>query len=109
MRRPGRFFIMSWMILTLALMLGAVLAPASQVRAAANWWWIVRYESQAPGGYVIKAGATSNGAKVRAGEQGISTSTRLKVYSYGSFVTAPKYSETGYLDVWNPSGFFQYQ
>ena len=109
MKRIRNILKKSSMILTLTVFLGAVLVPTSQVKAAANWWWITHSPSQAPGAYVCKAGATSNGAQVRAGEQGVSTSTRLWVYSYGGYVVAPAYSQTGYIDVWSESGFYQYK
>jgi hypothetical protein len=96
------------LLLGVTILLGAVLMPTSQVKAAANWWWATRYASQAPGGYVCKVGATSNGSPVRAQLTGISTSTRQRVYSYGGYVTAPNASYTGTLDIWSPVGTYSY-
>lgn len=108
MKRIRSIFKKSSMILTLTLLLGAVLVPTSQVKAAANWWWITHNLSQsAPGAYVCKVGATSNGVPIKAALKGVSTSTRLWVYSYGAYwVTSPSYSQTGTLEVWSESGYY---
>lgn len=110
MKRIRSIFKKSSMILTLTLLLGAVLVPTSQVKAAANWWWITHNLSQsAPGAYVCKVGATSNGAPVRAQLKGVSTSTRLWVYAYGPYKTAPIASYTpGTLDIWSEVGSYSY-
>jgi len=109
MKRIRSIFKKSSMILTLTLLLGAVLVPTSQVKAAANWWWDQHYPSQAPGAYVCKVGATSNGAPVRAQLKGVSTSTRLWVYAYGPYKTAPIASYTpGTLDIWSEVGSYSY-
>ena len=96
----------STIVLGMALLLGAVLAPDGQVKAAANWWWNVHYPGGAPGAYQCSVGATSNGAPVKAFVKGISTSTRVWVtyIAPGDPVTAPNTSRTHVYNLWNGSG-----
>ncbi|MDD2371618.1 MAG: hypothetical protein PHQ32_06430 [Firmicutes bacterium] len=99
----------SSMILTTTILLGAVLMPPNLVKASANWWWNQHYPSQAPGAYVCKVGATSNGSPVRAQLKGVSTSTRQWVKSIGPYQTAPIASYTpGTLDIWSAVGSYSY-
>lgn len=97
------------MILAITILLGAILMPTVQVKAAANWWWAEKYVGGAPGAYYASVGATSNGAPVKAWLYGISTSTRLWTRYWGPYyVTSPDVSYTQLKNVFNPSGGFGY-
>lgn len=96
----------STLVLGMTILMGVLLVPNGQVKAAANWWWKVHDYGGAPGAYYCSVGATSNGAPVKAFVRGISTSTRIWVtyLAPGNPVTAPSYSYTYTYNLWNGSG-----
>lgn len=61
----------------------------------------------ASGAYEVRAGATSNGAQVKAFVQGDDLGGRWR-YSEGSYVSAPRASYTSRIIVYNPQGGYKY-